>query len=79
MPSISYRREFADASGLLSYGLAQMENDRNVASSVDRIIKGARAADRPALQSSHFELVVNQKTTKAPGLAVLPMFRPSTG
>jgi putative ABC transport system substrate-binding protein len=74
LPSISYRREFADAGGLLSYGANQMENDRNVASYVDRILKGARAADLPALQSSRFELVVNQRTAKAIGLVFSPMF-----
>jgi len=68
--------KFADASGLLSYGAGQMENDRNVASYVDRILKGARAADLPALQSSRFELVVNQKTVKALGLTLSPMFLP---
>ncbi len=73
MPSISYRREFADAGGLLSYGADQMENDRNVASYVDRILKGARPADLPALQSSRFELVINQKTAKALGLVLSPM------
>jgi putative ABC transport system substrate-binding protein len=73
MPSISYRREFADAGGLLSYGADQMENDRNVARYVDRILKGAWPADLPALQSSRFELVINQKTAKALGLVFSPL------
>jgi putative ABC transport system substrate-binding protein len=51
-----------------------MENDRNVASYVDRILKGAWPADLPAPQSSRFELVVNRRTAEAIGLAFSPMF-----
>jgi putative ABC transport system substrate-binding protein len=51
-----------------------METDRNVASYVDRILKGARPADVPALQSSRFELVRQPEDGKALGLVLSPMF-----
>ena len=70
MPSISYRREFADAGGLLSYGADQVENDRNVASYVDRILKGANPGDLPIEQPTKFELVVNLKTAKTLGITI---------
>jgi putative ABC transport system substrate-binding protein len=61
-------REFADVGGLLSYGPDFPAVFRRVAEYVDRIAKGARAADLPVEQPTKFELVVNVKTAKAIGL-----------
>lgn len=74
LPSISFRREFATAGGLMAYGASQADNMRAVAGYVDRILKGARPADLPVQQSSRFELVVNQRTARALGIAVPPLF-----
>ena len=74
LPAISFRREFAEAGGLLSYGASQAEGLRLVATYVDRILKGARPADLPVQQVTRFELVVNQKTARALGIALSPIF-----
>jgi hypothetical protein len=57
-------REFADAGGLLSYGPDFPAIFRRVADYVDRIAKGAKAADLPVEQPTKFELVINLKTAK---------------
>lgn len=74
LPAVSFRREFAVAGGLMAYGADQNENMRTVAAYVDRILKGARPADLPVQQSSRFELVVNQRTARALGIDVPPLF-----
>ena len=74
LPSISFRREFAEAGGLMAYGASQVDNMRAVAGYVDRILKGARPGDLPVQQSSRFELVVNQRTARALGIVVPPLF-----
>jgi putative ABC transport system substrate-binding protein len=63
-------REFANAGGLLSYGPDFPAIFRRVAEYVDRIAKGAKAADLPVEQPTKFELVINVKTAKAIGLDI---------
>ncbi len=74
LPSISFRREFPAAGGLMAYGANHADNMRAVASYVDRILKGARHAELPVQQSSRFELVMNQGTARALGITVPPLF-----
>lgn len=74
LPALSYRREFAEVGGLLSFGAHQPELFRLVARYTDRVLKGARTAELPVEMASRFELVVNQKTAKAMGLTLSPMF-----
>jgi putative ABC transport system substrate-binding protein len=69
LPAISFRRQFVDAGGLLSYGSDQAEINREVAVYVDRILKGRRVADLPVVQTSKVELLINQKTARALGIA----------
>lgn len=70
LPAFSFRREFAEVGGLMAYGADQAEINRAVASQVAKILKGARPSDLPVQQAARFELIVNQKTARALGLAI---------
>ena len=74
LPAFSFRREFAEVGGLMAYGADQAEINRAVANQVVRILKGTRPGDLPVQQASRFELVVNQKTARALGFPVPPLF-----
>jgi putative ABC transport system substrate-binding protein len=62
--------EVADAGGLLTYGPSVSNGFRRAATYVDKILKGARAADLPVEQPTMFELVLNLGAAKALGLTI---------
>ncbi len=70
LPSMYFTREFVDAGGLMSYGASRADSDRRVAYYVDRILKGAKAADLPVERPTKFELVINLKAAKQIGLTI---------
>ena len=73
LPAIYYNVGFAEAGGLLAYGPRASDFSwRRAAVFVDRILKGAKAADLPVEQPTHFELVINLKTARALGLTISP-------
>jgi putative ABC transport system substrate-binding protein len=72
MPSIYSQGEYAEVGGLMSYGDSLREFLRHTASFVDKIFKGAKAADLPIEQPTKFSLVVNRKTADALGLTIPP-------
>jgi putative tryptophan/tyrosine transport system substrate-binding protein len=74
LPAYTFRREFVEAGGLLSYGADQGEIYRLVARHLDRILKGAKVADLPVVQSDKVELVVNRRTARLLGIDFPPMF-----
>jgi putative ABC transport system substrate-binding protein len=59
-----------EAGGLLSYGSFGAESFVRAAYYVDRLLRGAKAADLPVEQMSNIKLVVNQKTATALGIAI---------
>jgi putative ABC transport system substrate-binding protein len=72
LPTMHGVRELVEAGGLVSYGPHWPDMWRRAANFVDKILRGARAADLPVEQPTKFELVVNLKTAKAIGLAIPP-------
>jgi putative tryptophan/tyrosine transport system substrate-binding protein len=70
LPAIYWDRFFVAAGGLMSYGPDLVDEFRQAAGHVDRILKGEKPADLPVQQSAKIELVINLKTAKALGLAV---------
>jgi ABC-type uncharacterized transport system substrate-binding protein len=59
LPAIYKTREFVEAGGLLSYGTSRPDVWRRAATYVDKILRGAKAADLPVEQPTRFELVLN--------------------
>ena len=62
--------EFAEAGGLIGYGVSFLEVSRHAAVFVDKILKGTKPADIPVEQATKFELVVNSKTAKTLGIKI---------
>jgi putative ABC transport system substrate-binding protein len=70
MPAIYELREYAVAGGLMSYGTSLPEGYSQNGVYVGRILKGAKAADLPIIQSTKFEFVINLKTAKSLGVTI---------
>jgi putative ABC transport system substrate-binding protein len=70
LPTMYHFREFAAAGGLVSYGISASDAYRQVGVYTGRVLKGAKPADLPAVQSIKFELAINLKTAKELGLNI---------
>jgi len=72
MPMMCPYRDYVDAGGLMAYTVDLAELLRRMARDVQQILTGARPGDIPIYQPTKFELLINQKTAKALGLALPP-------
>src|SRR5262249_53921217 len=70
LPSMSQTPDYPEAGLCMSYGRNNREAFKHVAVYVDKILKGARAADLPIEQPTVLEMVINLRTAKAIGFAV---------
>jgi putative ABC transport system substrate-binding protein len=73
LPAVYWERFFVTAGGLMSYGPDLVDQFRQAAGYVARILKGEKAADLPVQASTKYELAINLKTAKALGLDLPPM------
>ncbi|MGB9392088.1 MAG: ABC transporter substrate-binding protein [Xanthobacteraceae bacterium] len=70
IPAAYAVREFVEAGGLMSYGTDLGDMFHQVGVYTGSILKGAKPAELPVLQSTKFEFVINQQTARALGIEV---------
>jgi putative tryptophan/tyrosine transport system substrate-binding protein len=70
LPAVYAFRFFVAAGGLMSYGTDILDQYRQAASYVDRILRGVNPADLPVQAPTKYETILNLKTAKALGLTV---------
>jgi len=72
VPAVFWSRTFVDEGGLMSYSTDSAEQLRRAADYIDRILKGAQAADLPVQNPTKFELTINLKAARTLDLTVSP-------
>jgi putative ABC transport system substrate-binding protein len=72
LPAVYGNRSSVTGGGLVSYGPDQVDQYRQAASYVDRILRGEKPVDLPVQAPTKYETVINLKTAKALGLDLPP-------
>ena len=70
VPAVFWSRTFVEEGGLMSYSTDSAEQLRRAASYIDRILRGAQAADLPVQNPTKFELTINLKTARTLGVTI---------
>ncbi len=70
LPAIYPNKGYVDEGGLMSYGEDSIDQYRQAAGYVDKILKGAKPADLPVQQATKFEFIINLKAAKQIGLTI---------
>jgi putative tryptophan/tyrosine transport system substrate-binding protein len=73
LPAMFWRRQFAEAGGLMAYGPSLPHLWRRAGVLAGKILQGAKPSDLPVERPMQFELVINLKTAQALGLTIPPV------
>ena len=73
LPTVYFRREFAEIGGLVSYGTSIDNLHEFIGVYTGRVLKGEKPGDLPVMRATRFELLINLQTAKTLGIEVPPI------